>query len=65
MNPVLIAIRIVLSLISYLLYLNFELNNGLSHNKSKSYVPDDIPFVFIQNIPFKVKTILLKIYNKL
>jgi len=53
MNPALIAIiRIVLSLIRYLLYLNFELNNSLSHNKSKSYVSDDIPFVFIQNIPF-------------
>jgi len=36
----------------------------LSNNKSESY-GSDIPFVFIQHIPFKAKIILLKIHNKL
>lgn len=37
-----------------------KLNNCLNHNKIKSCGPDDIPFIFIQNLPFKAKEILLK-----
>jgi len=38
----------------------FELNNNVNHNKSKSCGPDYIPFVLIQNLPFKSIEIFLK-----
>jgi hypothetical protein len=42
-----------------------ELDNIINENKSNCCGPDDIPFIFIQNLPEIGKITLLEIFNKM